>query len=104
MTESTSHTLVNFRASRSLLKAFDDVCFLSGKTRTMVLSEMMRQRILSVGSKLPAKLALQEDMEKRVRTAVEARSTDETVEGRRSWSSAFYERLKPFSSFNQPVV
>lgn len=99
-----SHTLINFRASKALLESFDHVCFLSGKTRTQVLSEMMRQRVLTAGAKLPLEAAKLQECQNRIRNAVEARSIGETVEGRRTWSSVFYDRLKPFSSFNQPVV
>lgn len=101
MDDYKTHTLVNFRASKALLESFDNVCFLSRKTRTQVLSEMMRQRISSVGSKLPAKLDRQREMENRIRTAVEARSADEAVEDRPSWSEAVYRRLKPFSAFER---
>lgn len=99
-----SHTLINFRASKALLESFDHVCFLSGKTRTQVLSEMMRQRVLTAGARMPLKAAKLEECQNRIRTAVEAQTTAEPVEDRRSWSSVFYERLKPFSSFDKPSV
>lgn len=98
------HTLVNFRASKQLLESFDRVCFLSGKTRTQVLSEMMRQRVTTVGSKLASRVAQQQDVENRIRTAAEALSVVEAVDQPRTWSKAVYGRLKSFSSFDQPDV
>jgi len=101
MNASSLQTLVNFRANKILLEAFDNVCLLSGKTRTQVLSEMMRQRVSTAGSKLPIRLAKQREMENRIRTAVEARSVDDTVDQPRTWSKALYGRLKSFSSFDR---
>lgn len=102
MSNSTLHTLVNFRAERTLLESFDRACSLTGKTRTQALIEMMRQRVSTVGSKLPARLAQQREMENRIRTAVEGRSIGEAVDQPRTWSKALYGRLKSFSAFDQP--
>lgn len=99
MNETSLHTLVNFRASKLLLESFDRVCFLSGKTRTQVLAEMMRNRVTKAGPKLAIKAAADKVVFDRLKTAVESRSQIETVEGRRTWSSAVRGRLKPFSSF-----
>lgn len=104
MHSTPSHTLINFRASKALLESFDHVCFLSGKTRTQVLSEMMRQRVLTAAAKLPLKAAKLEESQNRIRNAIEAQTTADPVEDRRAWSEAVYRRLKPFSSFDKPGV
>lgn len=98
MNTASLQTLINFRAGKQLIESFDRVCLLSGKTRTQVLTEMMRQRVLSVGSKLPSKLALEESINQRLKTAVEGRSDPVTSDRPREWSSAVRNRLKPFSS------
>lgn len=41
--------LVNFRIPKALLEPFDDICFLSGKTRTQLLSEIIHDYNLSAG-------------------------------------------------------
>lgn len=43
-------TLVNFRIPTALLEPFDDICFLSGKTRTQVLLDMIQKYVVNVGS------------------------------------------------------
>ena len=101
MITSSLHTLVNFRASKPLLESFDRVCLLSGKTRTQVLSEMMRQRVLHVGSKLPAKLETQRSIDERLKIAVEGRSSVPPADTPRTWSVGVGARVKPFSSFDQ---
>ena len=45
-------TLVNFRMPKALLEPFDDICFLSGKTRTQALLEMIHNHVDTVGSKI----------------------------------------------------
>ena len=79
MSDQHSHTLINFRASKALLESFDHVCFLSGKTRTQVLSEMMRQRVLTAGAKLPLKAAKLEECQNRIRSAVEAKACSSQI-------------------------
>lgn len=37
--------LVNFRMPEALLEPFDDVCFLSGKTRTQMLCRLVEDRL-----------------------------------------------------------
>ncbi|MBB3587774.1 hypothetical protein [Sphingomonas sp. BK481] len=101
MNTSSLHTLVNFRASKPLLESFDRVCLLSGKTRTQVFSEMMRQRVLHVGSKLPEKLETQRSIDERLKIAVEGRSSVPPADTPRTWSVGTGGRVKPFSSFDQ---
>lgn len=91
-------TLVNFRASRTLLESFDRVCLLSGKTRTQVLSELMRQRVTKAGPRLVARLENDRQIGERLRTAVEGRSALEMADRPKEWSNAVLTRLKPFSS------
>lgn len=101
MNNSSLHTLVNFRAQKPLLESFDRVCLLAGKTRTQVLSEMMRQRVLHVGSKLPAKLETQRSIDERLKVAVEGRALVAPADTPRTWSVGTGGRVKPFSSFDQ---
>jgi hypothetical protein len=49
--------LVNFRIPKALLEPFDDICFLSGKTRTQALSELIRDHNLSAGLTIAEKVA-----------------------------------------------
>jgi hypothetical protein len=49
--------LVNFRIPKALLEPFDDICFLSGKTRTQALSELIRDYNLSAGLTIAEKVA-----------------------------------------------
>jgi hypothetical protein len=101
MNTSSLHTLVNFRAPRPLLESFDRVCLLSGKTRTQALSEMMRQRVLPVGSKLPAQLETQRSIDERLKVAVEGRASVAPADSPRTWSVGAGGRVKPFSTFDQ---
>ena len=112
MNNSSLHTLVNFRASRQLVESFDNVCLLAGKTRTQVLAEMMRQRVNTVGSKLPARLANERSIDDRLAEAVEpmleqARIDLEfakppTTPERRAWSVGAGSGRRKFSSFELP--
>ncbi|MBS1983293.1 MAG: hypothetical protein JST16_03900 [Bdellovibrionales bacterium] len=101
MNKCSLHTIVNFRASKQLLETFDRVCLLSGKTRTQVLSEMMKQRISTVGSKLPSRISRQQELDDRIKNASESRPNAERYERPKEWSIAVKRRLKPFSSFVQ---
>jgi hypothetical protein len=67
-----------------------------------MLSEMMRQRVSTVGSKLASKAAHQDEIENRIKTAVESRSVVKAVEQPREWSDTLYRRLKSFSTFDKP--
>lgn len=49
--------LVNFRIPKALLEPFDDICFLSGKTRTQLLSEVIHDYNLSAGLTIAEKVA-----------------------------------------------
>lgn len=40
--------LVNFRMPKALLEPFDNICFLSGKTRTQVLSGLINDHVAKV--------------------------------------------------------
>lgn len=64
-------TLVNFRALGSALTAFDDACCLSGKTRTQVLIELMRNFTNECASTIPAQIAEEQRSGKALRAAVE---------------------------------
>lgn len=101
MSISRLHTLVNFRAYKPLLKSFDEVCCLSGKTRTQLIIEMMNQQVKAAGPNLAAKFAAQKAAEERILKASEAQSKAEAIDPPRQWSSAVFTRLKPFSSFGR---
>lgn len=98
MNNPSLHTLVNFRANRTLLESFDRVCMLTGKTRTQVLAEMMRHRVMSIGSKLPAKLASERAVDERLRAAVAPTAPKQTATDRGEWSPELYDRRR-FSLF-----
>ena len=49
--------LVNFRIPKALLEPFDNICFLSGKTRTQLLSEIIHDYNLSAGLTIAEKVA-----------------------------------------------
>lgn len=102
MNTPSSHTLVNFRASTPLLESFDRVCVLSNKTRTQVLSEMMRQRVLHVGAKLPGRLETQRSIDERLKLAVEGQVAVPIAEIQRGWSVGEGGRVKSFSTFDEP--
>jgi broad specificity phosphatase PhoE len=101
--QSPDKILVNFRAFPNLVETFDNVCFLSGKTRTQVLTEMMKQRIATEGRKVALKIEKDAALNERLKTAVERQTATEVAEQPREWSSAVRNRLKPFSSFDLPV-
>ena len=42
--------LVNFRIPKALLEPFDDICFLSGKTLTQVLVDLIETHISNISS------------------------------------------------------
>jgi len=96
------YTLVNFRASNELLESFDRVCFLSGKTRTQVLSEMMKHRVSTVGPRLVSKIAEQRLISERLKTAVEAQSQPSMSDRPGEWSIGVQRCLKSFSNFDKP--
>lgn len=102
MNNESLYTLVNFRARNELLEAFDRVCFLSGKTRTQVLSEMMRQRVSTAGPRLVSKIAEHRLVSERLKTAVEERSKAPMADRPRRWSIGLHRPLKSFSNFDQP--
>ena len=49
--------IVNFRIPKALLEPFDNICFLSGKTRTQLLSEIIHDYNLSAGLTIAEKVA-----------------------------------------------
>lgn len=104
MNNESLYTLVNFRASTELLESFDRICFLSGKTRTQVLSEMMKHRVSTVGPKLVSKIAERKLVSERLKTAVEAESMAVASDRPRQWSIGVKRRLKSFSNFDKPDV
>lgn len=103
MSEYPNKILINFRAFSNLVESFDNVCFLSGKTRTQVLTEMMKQRIATEGRKIALKIEKDAALNERLKTAVERQTAAEVAEQPRQWSSAVRNRLKPFSSFEPEI-
>ena len=82
----------------NLIESFDSVCLLSGKTRTQVLTEMMKQRVTTAGPKLAAKALDQKALNERSKTAVDAKSAQVGSTRPTRWSPAVFARLKRFSS------
>jgi len=99
MLNQSDKILINFRAFSSLVESFDNVCFLSGKTRTQVLTEMMKQRIATAGRKMVLEIEKEAALNDRLKTAVERQTAADVAEQPRQWSLAVRNRLKPFSSF-----
>jgi broad specificity phosphatase PhoE len=97
--QNSQKILINFRAFPNLVESFDSVCFLSGKTRTQALTEMMKQRIVTEGRKVALKIKKDAALNERLKTAVERQTAAEVAEQPRQWSSAVRNRLKSFSSF-----
>jgi hypothetical protein len=48
--------LVNFRMPKALLEPFDDICFLSGKTRTQVLAGLIKAYVSDVGTTITGEM------------------------------------------------
>ena len=102
--QSPDKILINFRAFPNLVESFDSVCFLSGKTRTQVLTELMKQRIATAGRKIVSEIEKDAALNERLKTAVERRTAVDVAEQPRQWSSAVRNRLKSFSSFDPAVL
>lgn len=100
-------TLVNFRAYEASLHAFDDACYLSGKTRTQVLNELMRDFTAETASIIPARIAEEQRSGNTLRAAVERAYDDLRVSPPKSSQSTLRSRSRlKFSEFiaGDPVV
>lgn len=98
MNDILNYKLVNFRLSKEVLDAFDRVCFLSERTRTQVLREMMSRHVSEAGPELAIKASNALALNERLKAVIEARLAKPMTEASREWSPALYERLKSFSS------
>jgi len=100
-------TLVNFRTTETSLTAFDDACVLSGKTRTQVLIELMRDFTNKCASIIPAQIAEDQRSGKALRAAVERAYDDLRVPQPKSSESTLRSRQRlKFTEFiaDDPVV
>lgn len=100
-------TLVNFRINDTSLLAFDDACVLSGKTRTQVLIELMRDFTNECAAIIPARIAEDQRSGSALRIAVERLYDDLRVPQPKPAGSTLRSRQRlKFTEFiaDDPVV
>lgn len=100
MSSRSNKSLINFLVSISTVEAFDRICFLSGKNRTQVLTEMMKQRISSVGRKFILEAEKEARLNDQLKVLVECQASPETMDQPRQWSEAVRNRLNPTFTAN----
>lgn len=100
MSVKSDKCLINFLVSVSTVEAFDRICFLSGKNRTQVLTEMMKQRIASSGRKFVLEAEKEARLNKQLKALAERQNSFETIEQPRQWSEAVRNRLNPTFTAN----
>lgn len=95
MSVKSDKCLINFLVLFSTVEAFDRICFLSGKSRTQVLTEMMKQRIASAGRKFVLEAEKEARLNDQLKALVESQTSSETMDQPRQWSEAVRNRLNP---------
>lgn len=63
-------TLVNFNISKTTLSAFDQLCRLNGKPRSIILNDLIYYYILEAGSKIPMRLNVVAEIDRNLKNAV----------------------------------
>jgi hypothetical protein len=92
--------MMNINVPSKVLKGFDHLCRLAGKTRTAVLVDLMRSFVLDEGQRIPAQVrkisTVAEAARKSILKRKERRLDDETSDPSKAPGKAIKRRFSEF--------